>query len=68
MTAGPDGEQFRVTAFVPYGLRSFDSGGVADGEASAAQPEGATSLEAKPMESRHDETLHDETLHDETRR
>ncbi|QCP00848.1 two-component sensor histidine kinase [Arthrobacter sp. 24S4-2] len=61
VTAGPDGEQFRVTAFVPYGLRSSDSRGVADEEASAAQPEGATPLEAKPMETRHDETRHDET-------
>ncbi|MBT2596868.1 two-component sensor histidine kinase [Arthrobacter sp. ISL-72] len=32
VTAGPDGEQFRVTAFVPYGLRTAEPAGTVDGE------------------------------------
>ena len=30
MTAGPDGEQYRVTVFIPYGARISDAGDVAD--------------------------------------
>ena len=59
VTAGPDGEQFRVTAFVPYGLRTAGSGASVHGE--AAPPEDATPLEGKPMEARHEESRHDET-------
>jgi signal transduction histidine kinase len=33
VTAGPDGEQFRVTAFVPYGLHPAGDGGTRDGGA-----------------------------------
>ncbi|WLQ07407.1 sensor histidine kinase [Arthrobacter oryzae] len=36
VTAGPDGEQFRVTAFVPYGLQAAAGEVTAAGETSAA--------------------------------
>ncbi|MDQ0079221.1 sensor histidine kinase [Arthrobacter oryzae] len=57
LTAGPDGEQFRVTAFVPYGLHA-EAGGTAAGgtEAGAAgavenvEPS-AEPLEAAPLEA-----------------
>lgn len=45
VTAGPDGEQFRVTAFVPYGLHAAVG---ADGR-EATGPE-AAELEAAPLE------------------
>ena len=35
MTSGPDGEQYRVTVFIPYGTRLAD----ADAEAAAASAE-----------------------------
>jgi signal transduction histidine kinase len=40
VTAGPDGEQFRVTAFVPYGPRAVEPAAPAGGQASA-NPENA---------------------------
>jgi hypothetical protein len=55
VTAGPDGEQFRVTAFVPYGLRTAEtaeSGGAADGDAAAAHPQ-----EAHPQEAQAEAAL-----------
>jgi hypothetical protein len=58
VTAGPDGEQFRVTAFVPYGLRTAEtaeSGGVAgaaDGDAGAEHPQ-----EAHPQEAQAEAAL-----------
>jgi signal transduction histidine kinase len=42
VTAGPDGEQFRVTVFIPYGARAVD---VRDGNARA---EAAAATQAEP--------------------
>ncbi|WP_258074059.1 sensor histidine kinase [Arthrobacter sp. Y81] len=46
VTAGPDGEQFRVTAFVPYGLHAAGAGGADDREATGPE---AAELEAAPL-------------------
>ena len=32
MTAGPDGEQYRVTVFIPYGTKIADAAGVSSEE------------------------------------
>lgn len=52
VTAGSDGEQFRVTAFVPYGLHAVDAGGADNGEASGLETVDleAIELEAAPLE------------------
>jgi signal transduction histidine kinase len=57
VTAGPDGEQFRVTAFVPYGLRTAEAGGASSESrgAAAALPQEAQPLEAQPLEARTEE-------------
>jgi signal transduction histidine kinase len=60
VTAGPDGEQFRVTAFVPYGLRTAESGGASSesgGEVSAVHPEEARPLEARTEEAQEEAAL-----------
>lgn len=66
VTAGPDGEQFRVTAFVPYGLRSIEPGAPADGEAYPAgsdegrhegRHEGARPEDGLPQEARPEAAL-----------
>jgi signal transduction histidine kinase len=36
VTAGPDGEQFRVTVFIPYGVRAPDAGDGNQADAAAA--------------------------------
>jgi hypothetical protein len=52
LTAGPDGEQFRVTAFVPYGLHA-EAGGTEAGAAGAVEnvEPSAEPLEAAPLEA-----------------
>jgi len=54
VTAGPDGEQFRVTAFVPYGLHAAGAGGTAadgtDAGEAAGPSAGQLELEAAPLE------------------
>ena len=54
VTAGPDGEQFRVTAYVPYGLRAIEPGAPAETEASAC-----------PEEGRHEGTGHEGMVPDD---
>lgn len=54
VTAGPDGEQFRVTAFVPYGLHAAGASGTAAGGTDAGEAAGPSAgqleLEAAPLE------------------
>lgn len=50
VTAGPDGEQFRVTAFVPYGLHAAGGAAAAGTDAVEATGPEAAELEAAPLE------------------
>ena len=51
VTAGPDGEQFRVTAFVPYGLRAAEPAGTVDGELIALAGAGLSEYTEETPES-----------------
>ena len=48
VTAGPDGEQFRVTAFVPYGLHA--AGAAAERPLAEQMLEGCRAVEAAQLE------------------
>lgn len=53
VTAGPDGEQFRVTAFVPYGLPPGNAGGTDSGGTAAVESAelSVEQREAAPLEA-----------------
>ena len=53
ITMGPDGEQFRVTVFIPYGKRSDDSSQQEDLEAGAALEARVGALAGAPSSAPH---------------
>jgi hypothetical protein len=42
MTSGPDGEQYRVTVFIPFGTRTADADAAAAGAEPDLVPAGST--------------------------
>lgn len=49
VTAGPDGEHFRVTVFIPYGMRAPDAGDGSKNDAAAAGGAGAAAEGGVPV-------------------